>query len=158
MRHFDRSNPKLVRYWAKRDGLLVEPPPPPRSPPIPRWRRCLQWVALSGLGALVVAYIVVFLIVLPLTSRDMEPDPASSPSPSYVPVSWSYQGAGCADGSGSAAIGKRGACSHHGGVVGIYIGSNGTWLACGGHDRPPGRRAQQEQLRDIGRLVCTNRP
>jgi hypothetical protein len=41
----------------------------------------------------------------------------------------------CADGWSSPSIGRRGACSHHGGVVTLWRGSDGVTRACGGQYR-----------------------
>jgi hypothetical protein len=72
----------------------------------------------------------------------------------YPLVTWTYVDTTCADGWRSSSIGKRGACSHHGGVVKVWLGSDGTELRC--HDGgPPRTKADQlRQLDRLGRLYC----
>jgi hypothetical protein len=72
----------------------------------------------------------------------------------YSLVTWTYVEAACSDGWRSPSIGRRGACSHHGGVVTVWAGSDGSRLRCrdGG---PPSRKAEQlRQLDAVGRLYC----
>jgi hypothetical protein len=112
--------------------------------------------ALAGLIA------VGIFIVLPITAQlsgwdgDVEDPPASSmtPSATYTPVRWTYQGYECADGWPSESIGRQGACSHHGGVVSVIEGDDGTVLRCGDDEHAPGPEEQQQQIEDYGRFVC----
>ncbi|GHH27234.1 hypothetical protein GCM10018780_81860 [Streptomyces lanatus] len=82
------------------------------------------------------------------------PAPAVSEEPASVsPVQWTYQGAVCADGWVSASVGERGACSHHGGVAGSWVATDGTEVIC--RNSPP--RAQEQIDRSVaafGRIVC----
>ncbi|MDX5526103.1 hypothetical protein PV677_36145 [Streptomyces sp. DE06-01C] len=65
--------------------------------------------------------------------NDNKPAPAATVSatatpravPSGTPIQWRYIGQACADGWPSTSIGKRGACSHHGGVVTVYQSTPG---------------------------------
>lgn len=87
-------------------------------------------------------------------SNDKEPVAVPSPSASPVtPINWTYQGATCRDGWPSPSIGKRGACSHHGGVAGSWLAEDGTEVIC--LSTPP--RTQEllaELIRHYGRIAC----
>lgn len=115
--------------------------------------------ALAGIVA------VGIFIVLPVTAQlsgwndDVE-DPAvrsETPSAAYTPVQWTFQGYGCADGWPSESIGRQGACSHHGGVVSVYEGEDGTVLRCGDDEHAPDPEEQQQQTEDFGRASCALR-
>ncbi|MGW4834755.1 hypothetical protein [Streptomyces globisporus] len=56
------------------------------------------------------------------------PSSPATPRPSNTgtPIQWQYSGQTCADGWPSTSIGKRGACSHHGGVVTVYQSTPGN--------------------------------
>ncbi|BCM67769.1 hypothetical protein EASAB2608_03103 [Streptomyces sp. EAS-AB2608] len=121
--------------------------------------------------ARVVAYSVAGLIgvgifvVLPITAQlsgwndDDEDPPVSSgvPSATHTPVRWTYQGYECSDGWPSDSIGRPGACSHHGGVVSVFEGDDGTVLRCGDNEHAPRPDEQQQQIEDYGRVVCVFR-
>ncbi|MET9053326.1 hypothetical protein ABZW50_19490 [Streptomyces bacillaris] len=53
----------------------------------------------------------------PATPQILAPD---------TPIQWQPAGQTCADGWPSGSIGKRGACSHHGGVVTLYQSTPGN--------------------------------
>lgn len=115
--------------------------------------------ALAGIFA------VGIFIVLPVTAQlsgwndDVEDPSVSSetPSPAYTPVRWTYQGYGCADGWSSDSIGRPGACSHHGGIVDVYEGDDGTVLRCGDDEHAPGPEEQRQRIEDYGRISCAFR-
>ncbi len=103
------------------------------------------------------------LIVLPTTARlsgwgehekDSIPKPVA-PTETYSSVRWAFQGYECADGWPSQSIGKRGACSHHGGVISVFRGTDGTVLRCGRDEHPPRAHEQRRQMADYGSLMCT---
>jgi hypothetical protein len=78
--------------------------------------------------------------------------PSFDPAESFILV-----GTGCSDGWSSPSIGRRGACSHHGGVVTVYRGDRGDELSCRSGSRPPyGAARQSEQRAEFGRLFCTS--
>jgi len=60
-------------------------------------------------------------------------------------ITWTSKGLACADGWVSPSLGKQGACSHHGGEVRVYEGSNGSELRCKVGVPPDGEDAQYEQ-------------
>jgi hypothetical protein len=129
-------------------------------------RRLVQsraWrIARAVSYALAGVFAVGIFVVLPVTAElsgwndDAEHPPASSETPAaeYTPVRWTYQGYGCADGWPSDSIGRQGACSHHGGVVSMYEGDDGTVLRCGDDEHAPGPEEQQQQIEDYGRVGC----
>lgn len=109
-----------------------------------------------------VMFVPVFvgLMVVGLVWEDPDDEanrPASAPAapeePSVTPVEWTYQGAVCADGWVSMSVGERGACSHHGGVAGSWVATDGTEAIC--RNYPP---RTQEQINGLvakfGRIVC----
>lgn len=114
----------------------------------------------SGCGCYLAFMAALFVGSYFFSGADDSPSytPAPAPSPtgvyaSYEPVTWSYSGAQCSDGWPSSSIGHQGACSHHGGVVSVWQGSDGTMLTCRGMP-PIGREAQVAELESQGRLFC----
>lgn len=88
----------------------------------------------------------------PAVVRTITPSPAATYGPD---VFFTFQGHTCRDGWPSRSIGRQGACSHHGGVVAIYRGSDGSELRCAQDRRPPFRgHEQQTQYRMFGELYC----
>ncbi|WP_406366147.1 Ku protein [Streptomyces sp. NBC_00645] len=63
----------------------------------------------------------------------------------------------CADGWPSDSIGRQGACSHHGGVVSVFEGDDGTILRCGDNEHPPRPDELQQQIEDYERVACVFR-
>jgi hypothetical protein len=122
------------------------------------WTCCLaamwSFVFLAGIG---------IFVVLPLAAHfghwdQQDPNGAptsasSSPSDIYVPVTWTFAGVSCADGWQSSSVGHSGACSHHGGVISNWQGSNGQVLSCAGVP-PIGRAVQEQQIALQGALHC----
>lgn len=60
-------------------------------------------------------------------------------------VEWTLVDVTCADGWRSPSIGEQGACSHHGGVVTVYEGTDGSVLRCADGAPPYGKEAQADQ-------------
>jgi hypothetical protein len=141
-----------------------------RGRQLPRWfppdpvtaaRQARRRVLLERLGSGVVAAAVVAFLAAALWSSQ-GPSPvtvAARPTtePTYGPtVTFTYVTTTCSDGWPSQSIGRRGACSHHGGVVSVFRGDNGLELRCGGDTGPPqAGYEQQRQYRDFGELHCT---
>lgn len=90
----------------------------------------------------------------PNEAKQPVPAPASSEeSASVTPVVWTYQGAVCADGWVSTSVGKRGACSHHGGAAGSWVAADGTEVIC--RNSPPRTQEQIDRsVANFGRIVC----
>jgi hypothetical protein len=111
-------------------------------------------LALLAIGA------ALAFIVSGMTNQPRTPAPLDAPvGISHALVTWTYVGMTCADGWGSPSIGKQGACSHHGGVVSVFLGGDGTKLVCGDGRTPPRTKAEQERLfRDAGSLLCIDGP
>lgn len=81
--------------------------------------------------------------------------PAVSPSPSpSTPMNWTWRGSQCADGWLSVSIGRQGACSHHGGVVAVWLADDGTEARCRNVDPPSTVEAAAVQMEKFGRIVC----
>jgi hypothetical protein len=81
------------------------------------------------------------------------PSVASASPATVTPVEWTYQGTVCADGRVSASVGKRGACSHHGGVAGRWTTADGTEAICRG-DPPRTQEDISRQMAKFGRIAC----
>lgn len=64
----------------------------------------------------------------PTATTAVEPSAPATPQilAPDTPIQWQPVGQTCADGWPSGSIGKRGACSHHGGVVTIYQSTPGN--------------------------------
>lgn len=77
-----------------------------------------------------------------------------APLPQITPQTWTYVESTCADGWRSPSIGRRGACSHHGGVVLVFRGNLGDLVRCGARRVPPDAREQAQMMRDLGHLAC----
>ena len=85
-------------------------------------------------------------------ARDV-PDPQPTPAPSISLIDWQFQGSTRADGWPSGSIGKQGACSHHGGVVGVWVSKNGVSVTCRG--TPPLTEERLAELTNAsGEVVC----
>ncbi len=83
------------------------------------------------------------------------PRPASSPT-TTTPISWTFLGNSCADGSSSSAIGRRGACSYHGGVVSVWSKPDGYTVRCrgGGGTLPRTEEAFAQLVAQFGSIGC----
>ncbi|MFD4795909.1 hypothetical protein [Streptomyces anulatus] len=82
----------------------------------------LLWVLLITIG--IVGMITDGTDEKPTTQASTSPTP--QPSDTGTPIQWQPAGQTCADGWPSHSIGKRGACSHHGGVVTVYESTPGN--------------------------------
>ncbi|MFD8823813.1 hypothetical protein ACFV1C_15790 [Streptomyces sp. NPDC059605] len=81
-----------------------------------------------------------------------KPSPTESPS---TPIQWIFQGQGCSDGWLSSSIGKRGACSHHGGVTTFYHSDIGNLATtCGPRYQPKTLERAQELADSSGNVAC----
>lgn len=96
-------------------------------------------------------------LIMLIEGPEDPPVSSGTPSATYKPVHWTYQGYECADGWPSDSIGRQGACSHHGGVVSVFEGDDGTVLRCGDDEHAPHPDEQQQQVEDYGRVVCVFR-
>lgn len=72
----------------------------------------------------------------------------------YTLVTWTYSDTMCADGWRSPSIGEQGACSHHGGVVSLWKGSDGSEVRCADNSPPRTKVEQLDQLDRFGRFHC----
>jgi hypothetical protein len=86
----------------------------------------------------------------------VDPSATSPPADSSGIVKWTLAGFECADGWEPPSIYKDGACDGHGGVVEVWLGSDGTVLRCpdGGGLPPYLPEMQEQQLREYGRFRC----
>ncbi|MGW1409461.1 hypothetical protein [Streptomyces sp. NPDC002403] len=112
-----------------------------------------------------VAYVVgawLFIVILGnlidlVDGDDKKADSKPSPSASATgtPIQWVYQGQGCSDGWHSSSIGKRGACSHHGGVITVYQSNIGGLVTiCGPRYQPKTLERAQELADSGGNVTC----
>ncbi|WP_328891955.1 hypothetical protein [Streptomyces sp. NBC_00316] len=88
---------------------------------------------------------------------DDEPPPRPVPSPATTtPISRTFLGNSCADGSSSSAIGRQGACSHHGGVVSVWSKADGFTVRClgGGGNLPRTEDQFALTLKQFGSIGC----
>lgn len=72
-------------------------------------------------------------------------------------IAWTFLGNSCADGSSSSAIGGRqGACSYHGGVVGVWSKPDGYTVRCrgGGGNLPRTEEQFALTLKQFGFIGC----
>lgn len=83
-----------------------------------------------------------------------KPTPPGPTASISTPISWTFQGSTCSDGWPSRSIGRRGACSHHGGVVSLWISDGGTKARCRSVGLPRTAELLKEQLHRFGRVVC----
>ncbi|MER7599452.1 DUF3761 domain-containing protein [Streptomyces hydrogenans] len=126
-------------------------------------KKIWHWFGIFCAGFSVIAFsaILIFGVFDGLkrdeqAERERQAGLASAPSAApttRTPVSWTYKGAVCADGTLSFSIGKQGACSHHGGVAGRWSAADGTQVIC--RNSPP--RTQERidrQMAKFGRIVC----
>ncbi|WP_406190226.1 DUF3761 domain-containing protein [Streptomyces anulatus] len=91
--------------------------------------RHIATIITVTLAALFIAAWAGFIIVMNIaTSGDSKPQSATTaePTPTGTPITWIIARETCRDGWPSTSIGKRGACSHHGGVVTIYQSTLGN--------------------------------
>ncbi|MFD7855249.1 hypothetical protein ACFV6B_13315 [Streptomyces microflavus] len=93
-------------------------------------RTIAKWVFLGTSALLWVLLISIGIITDPAddepTPTTAASEPAAPPADPGTPIEWNPVGQSCADGWPSRSIGKRGACSHHGGVVTVYGSSLGN--------------------------------
>ncbi|MDQ0600129.1 hypothetical protein QF037_004474 [Streptomyces canus] len=123
--------------------------------------RVARVVAYTLAGLISVVIFVVLPVIAQLSGGDDDdegpPDGSATPSATFTPVRWTYQGDECADGWSSDSIGRQGACSHHGGVVSVFEGADGTVLRCGDDEHTPRPDEQQQQIDDYGHVLCVFR-
>jgi len=110
-------------------------------------------------GRVVVVVASIVLLVVWLTRGDN--GAVRSPSPVVTAtatlrtaVTWTPTGEECSDGWQSPSIGKRGACSHHGGVVSVWVASDGVVLRCWRSSPPRNAQTQAAQLLHAGHYSC----
>ena len=114
--------------------------------------------ALMWVPAICVVGVPLYLVQFGVPTFHGHPSPRLTPYPTpagFVPVTWSITGYGCADGWASPSLGERGACSHHGGEVTVYLGSNGQQLRCAQLTRPPRDVATEiYEVDTVGQMLC----
>lgn len=90
----------------------------------------------------------------PAATTTVEPSAPATPQvlAPGTPIQWQPAGQTCADGWPSNSIGKRGACSHHGGVVTIYQSTPGN-LTTTCH--PAGHPKTLERARELAGTTRT---
>jgi hypothetical protein len=125
---------------------------------ISRWKKfqtgvktCFKWFTRIMVGVAVIGWATQVIVGNLVWDKDQEAASAPSPTPTAteIPITWFYLGGTCRDGWGSPSIGKRGACSHHGGVVYSYKSEPGglvTWC---------GPKFQPKTLEEAQRLLDT---
>lgn len=114
-------------------------------------------VVLYGLVVLSVLAVAVTILWGFIDAPGAGPSPnrlLPTPAPTHSTVTWTYVESTCADGWRSPSIGKRGACSHHGGVVSIYNGSDGSVLTCGTGSHAPDAEEQRRAYLNGDTLNC----
>ncbi|MEV8625267.1 hypothetical protein [Streptomyces sp. NPDC051079] len=90
---------------------------------------------------------------------DKNPTPAATATATSTPIFWILEGRGCQDGWPSPSIGKRGACSHHGGVVTYYVSSTGALRTTCGREYQPKTLERARELADgTGSVSCDFQP
>lgn len=129
----------------------------PRPTPPSGIRRAVR--SLGNVLAYVVgAWLAIIILgsIIDLVDGDDEKD-SSKPSPSAsvtgTPIQWAFQGQQCSDGWHSPSIGKRGACSYHGGVVTVYQSNIGELITRCGPRYQPKTLERAQQLADTGGYV-----
>jgi hypothetical protein len=111
--------------------------------------------AVLGGTALVIGWIWLLIVGNLGNHTPNEANPASlAPSQQpATPITWTYAGSECADGWDSPSIGKRGACSHHGGVVTYYVSTPGGYRTLCGPRYQPRTYERAVELATAGGMV-----
>lgn len=120
-------------------------------------RSPLREGAEIGLGCLVLVIGAVLfgwmLFGFPLPRDDEGKDDRPEPKAKTL-LQWQHQGSQCADGWPSTSIGRRGACSHHGGVVTRWATPDGFEVTCSTGLPPLTVEEWDAQMKLSGRIYC----
>lgn len=90
--------------------------------------KAFTWFAYGLVACILAGWALLVILGNFVWDKDDAGDakPLPSATSASTPISWYLHDRRCRDGSGSSAIGRRGACSHHGGVVTYFISSVGS--------------------------------
>ena len=108
-------------------------------------------------GGIVLLVAWIFFMNMFVWGDDDDPKPHTAPSPTHTqtPVAWYPTGMSCADGWKSPSIGRRGACSYHGGVVTWYQSVPGDLITLCPPKWQPGTLEQARKLvNSFGQVGC----
>ncbi|MEJ8662324.1 hypothetical protein [Streptomyces sp. MS1.AVA.4] len=122
----------------------------------PRPRRNVSVIATWLAYALIACFAIgwaTLIIVGNLVWETDDPKPPAYTPPEPTRITWMYQDTVCADGWDSPSIGRRGACSHHGGVIDVYVSSTGNLHTTCPPRLQPGTLERARQLADASGLV-----